>query len=136
MDPHPLVFDNSYFKNLMSLEWRPKTVEASGKLQHGALNHYQIVTLRPTGNLQYEATDPSGDTLMMLPTDMALRTDPVFAQHARAYAGDQVCISQQLCTGFVLYCAAIVYWFCVVMCGNCVLVLCCNVRQLCTGFVL
>ena len=99
---NPLVFDNSYFKNLMALEWRPKTVEASGKLQHGALNHYQIVTLCPTGNLQYEATDPSGDTLMMLPTDMALRTDPVFAQHARAYAGDQVCISQQLCTGFVL----------------------------------
>jgi catalase (peroxidase I) len=55
----------------MSLEWRPKKVEASG-------------------NLQFEATDPSGDTLMMLPTDMALKTDAVFAQHARAYAADQV----------------------------------------------
>jgi len=67
---NPLVFDNSYFKNLMSLEWRPKKVEASG-------------------NMQFEATDASGDVLMMLPTDMALKTDPVFAQHAAAYAADQ-----------------------------------------------
>lgn len=46
----PLKFDNSYFKNLLDLEWKPRQWD---------------------GPLQYE--DPS-HTLMMLPTDIALTT--------------------------------------------------------------
>lgn len=65
---NPLKFDNSYFKNLMFLEWKPK--EWPGKLQ-------------------YEATDANGEVLMMLPTDMALRTDPVFREYAQLYATDE-----------------------------------------------
>ena len=34
-----------------------------------------------------------GDVHMMLPTDMALKTDPVFAQHAAAYGPHMPCVT-------------------------------------------
>jgi len=58
----PLKFDNSYFKNLLDLEWKPRQWD---------------------GPLQYE--DPS-HTLMMLPTDLALKTDPKFKEYVVAFA--------------------------------------------------
>lgn len=67
---NPLVFDNSYFKNLMELEWIEKK-------WHEGYN----------GPLQY--TDKDTETLMMLPADMALRTDPEFSKYASLYAKDQ-----------------------------------------------
>ena len=47
---NPLKFDNSFFKNLMGLEWRPKKWD---------------------GPLQFE--DAATGELMMLPSDLALR---------------------------------------------------------------
>jgi hypothetical protein len=62
---NPLKFDNSYFTNLKDLEW---TVRAWD------------------GPTQYE--DPS-KKFMMLPTDVALKTDPAFAPIVAEYAADQ-----------------------------------------------
>jgi hypothetical protein len=61
-----LSFNNEYFRNLMNLEWRPRKWK---------------------GKFQYE--DVATQKLMMLPTDMALRTDPVFRRYARMYADDE-----------------------------------------------
>merc|ERR1719379_2494870 len=62
----PLKFDNSYFQHLMNLEWQKRDWD---------------------GKEQYQ--DVQTKRLMMLPTDMALRTDPVFSKIAREYADDQ-----------------------------------------------
>jgi len=63
---HPLKFDNQYYKNLIQLEWRPRKWE---------------------GPLQYE--DVQTGELMMLPTDMALVTDPKFKDYVELYAKDE-----------------------------------------------
>lgn len=62
---NPLTFDNSYFTLLLNTEWTPRKWD---------------------GNLQY--TDPT-DTLMMLPTDVALLSDDGFRPHVERYAADQ-----------------------------------------------
>ena len=62
---NPLEFDNSYFKNLLEIEWKPKDWD---------------------GNFQY--TDPT-DTLVMLPTDIALIEDATFRVDVERYAADQ-----------------------------------------------
>lgn len=62
----PLHFDNEYFRNLMTLEWQPKSWD---------------------GPMQYE--DVATRSLMMLPTDMALREDEAFKVHAQRYADDE-----------------------------------------------
>lgn len=62
---NPLRFDNSYFRNLMDMEW----------------------TLRDwDGEKQYQ--DKSGQ-LMMLETDLALKSDPKFKEVAQTYADNQ-----------------------------------------------
>lgn len=66
---NPLKFDNEYFRNLVNLEWQPS--DRTG----------------PGGNFQYE--DVPTKTLMMMPTDIALKTDPAFFVHTKAYAEDQ-----------------------------------------------
>lgn len=63
---NPLDFDNSYFKNLMDNEWQERKWD---------------------GNRQFE--DKATQRLMMLPTDIALKTDPEFAKVAREYADSQ-----------------------------------------------
>jgi len=63
---NPLKFDNAFFKNLMHMEWRPRKWE---------------------GPMQFE--DVETGELMMLPTDMALKTDPQFAVFAALYAKDE-----------------------------------------------
>lgn len=63
---NPLKFDNTYFKVLMNMEWIPKKWD---------------------GPLQY--TDKDTEELMMLPTDMCLKTDPEFKKFARMYADDE-----------------------------------------------
>ena len=62
----PLVFDNAYFKNLINLTW---------------------VERKWDGNKQY--TDAESGELMMLPTDLALKTDPSFRHYVELYANDQ-----------------------------------------------
>lgn len=62
----PLKFDNEYFRNLVTLTWKPR--EWDGKLQY---------------------TDVETEELMMLPSDMALKTDPEFRPIAELYARDQ-----------------------------------------------
>jgi ankyrin repeat protein len=62
----PLKFDNEYFRNLMTLTWKPR--EWDGKLQY---------------------TDVETNELMMLPSDMAVKTDPAFREIAELYAKDQ-----------------------------------------------
>lgn len=63
---NPLKFDNSYFKNLMELDWVPR---------------------KWSGRFQY--TDVQSGKLMMLPSDMALKSDPEFRRYALAYAKDE-----------------------------------------------
>lgn len=63
---NPLKFDNGFFKNLMFLEWQPRKWD---------------------GPEQFE--DVLTGELMMLPTDMALRTDSAFAVWAKKYAEDE-----------------------------------------------
>eukprot|EP00339_Tiarina_fusa_P018520 CAMPEP_0117024954 /NCGR_PEP_ID=MMETSP0472-20121206/18486_1 /TAXON_ID=693140 ORGANISM="Tiarina fusus, Strain LIS" /NCGR_SAMPLE_ID=MMETSP0472 /ASSEMBLY_ACC=CAM_ASM_000603 /LENGTH=403 /DNA_ID=CAMNT_0004731543 /DNA_START=34 /DNA_END=1245 /DNA_ORIENTATION=+ len=67
---NPLVFDNSYFTNLLNLDWVEKKWHAG----------YD-------GPLQF--TDKETETLLMLPADMALKTDPEFRKFAEIYAKDQ-----------------------------------------------
>lgn len=62
----PLKFNNEYFRNLMNLEWVPRQWK---------------------GKFQYE--DTATGLLLMLPTDLALKTDPVFSKYARLYADDE-----------------------------------------------
>lgn len=62
---NPTEFDNSYFTNLVNLTWKPREWD---------------------GPLQY--TDEETGTLLMLPTDMALLTDPEFRKHVDRYAKD------------------------------------------------
>jgi hypothetical protein len=62
----PLRFNNDYFKNLMDLDWEPRNW---------------------TGPRQF--ANVGDGRLMMLPTDLALKTDPAFAKFARAYADDE-----------------------------------------------
>jgi hypothetical protein len=62
---NPLHFDNVYFQFLLEKEWTPRNWN---------------------GPLQYE--DQSGK-YMMLPTDLALKTDPEFRKFVEIYAYDQ-----------------------------------------------
>lgn len=61
----PTTFSNLYFQELLNKNWTKKLWN---------------------GPIQFE--DPSG-TLMMLPTDMAVRFDPTFNKYARQYADDE-----------------------------------------------
>lgn len=62
---NPLKFDNEYFRNLLEIEWKPKDWD---------------------GEFQY--TDPT-DTLIMLPTDVALIEDDGFRPHVERFAADE-----------------------------------------------
>ena len=62
----PLKFDNEYFVNLVTKEWRPRTWH---------------------GKFQFE--DVETGKLMMLPTDMALVQDPRFRPYVELYAKSQ-----------------------------------------------
>lgn len=73
----PLKFDNEYFVNLMTLEWKPRAWD---------------------GPMQY--TDVATETLTMLPTDMALRTDPAFRKIAQEYANDQAVFFRDFSSAF------------------------------------
>jgi len=63
---HPLRFDNEYYVNLVSREWRPRKWD---------------------GPVQYE--DVQTGKLMMLPTDLALIEDSSFRKYVEIYAADQ-----------------------------------------------
>jgi len=63
---NPLKFDNAFFKNLMFMDWKPRQWD---------------------GPLQYE--DVLTGELMMLPTDLCLKTDPQFRVWAEKYANDE-----------------------------------------------
>ncbi|KAL5593506.1 hypothetical protein FOBRF1_012608 [Fusarium oxysporum] len=68
---NPTRFSNQYFRLLLSEKWTEKTVPESG------------VT-------QFSSVDPdTEEELMMLPTDMALTTDPEFSKYVRLYADDK-----------------------------------------------
>lgn len=62
----PLVFDNEYFVNLIERDWVAREWDS---------------------NFQY--TDAATKSLTMLPTDVALKTDPKFRVHAERYARDE-----------------------------------------------
>jgi len=64
----PLVFDNEYFRNILELEWKEVEIPETGRKQF---------------------VDVATGKLMMLPTDMALKTDESFLPHTQAYAKDQ-----------------------------------------------
>jgi len=63
---NPLKFDNEYFRNLMFLEWKQKVWD---------------------GPVQF--VDVQTEELMMLPTDMALKSDPEFRKYAELYANNE-----------------------------------------------
>jgi len=64
----PLVFDNEYYINILDLEWKEVEIQETGRKQF---------------------VDVATGKLMMLPTDMALKTDPEFLVWTKAYAKDQ-----------------------------------------------
>jgi len=63
---NPLKFDNEYFRNLINMEWKVKQWD---------------------GPVQF--VDVQTEELMMLPTDMALKTDPEFRKYAELYANNE-----------------------------------------------
>lgn len=70
---NPTRFSNAFYKLLLNLEWKPRQL-ASGMSQ--------FVYVDPDAE---EDEEP----LMMLPTDMALKTDPAFRPWVEKYANDQ-----------------------------------------------
>lgn len=67
---NPTRFSNQYFKLLSTLAWKKKIL--------------------PNGIMQFVNYDEDSETeLMMLPTDMALLSDPSFAQWVKKYADDK-----------------------------------------------
>jgi catalase (peroxidase I) len=81
---NPLRFDNEYFRNLMTLEWKPRQWE---------------------GKMQY--TDVATETLTMLPTDMALRDDPKFRVIAQEYCDSQAAFFRDFASAFAKLCAKV-----------------------------
>ena len=67
----PTTLSNEYFRLLMEEKWTPKKTH-NGQAWKGPM--------------QYE--DPSGE-LMMLPTDMAMKSDPKFRKYTELYAKDE-----------------------------------------------
>ncbi|KAF4445790.1 putative heme-binding peroxidase [Fusarium austroafricanum] len=68
---NPTRFSNQYFRLLLSENWAEKTIPESGVLQ-------------------FSSVDPdTEEELMMLPTDIALTTDPEFAKYVQMYAKDK-----------------------------------------------
>jgi len=63
---HPLKFDNMFFKNLLHLDWKIKEWD-------GPEQFVDVLT----------------EELMMLPTDIALKTDAEFRKFVELYAGDE-----------------------------------------------
>eukprot|EP00301_Raphidiophrys_heterophryoidea_P026625 c9237_g1_i1.p1 GENE.c9237_g1_i1~~c9237_g1_i1.p1 ORF type:complete len:418 (-),score=113.47 c9237_g1_i1:147-1349(-) len=74
---NPLRFDNQFFRNLLYLEWRPRKWD---------------------GPFQYE--DVQTGELMMLPTDMALKTDPEFRKYVELYAKDEAVFFEDFAKAF------------------------------------
>jgi len=74
---NPLKFDNGFFKNLIFMEWRPRKWD---------------------GPLQYE--DVLTGELMMLPTDLCLKTDPQFRPFAESYAKDEALFFRDFADAF------------------------------------
>ncbi|KAI9040554.1 peroxidase [Aspergillus affinis] len=70
---NPTRFSNQFFKLLLKLEWKPRTLS--------------------NGVQQFNYVDPDADEddepLMMLPTDISLITDPSFRQWVERYAEDK-----------------------------------------------
>jgi cytochrome c peroxidase len=70
---NPTRFSNSFFKLLLQLDWKPRKLA--------------------TGMTQFVYEDPDAEDeeepLMMLPTDMALKTDPAFLPWVQRYAEDK-----------------------------------------------
>jgi len=74
---NPLVFDNSYFKDLLTKKWTKVT--------------------NSEGNEQY--ADETGE-VMMLPSDMALLEDPIFKGLVEKYAADQTAYFKDFSTAY------------------------------------
>jgi peroxiredoxin len=69
---NPIRFSNQYFKLLLNLEWKKRTLD--------------------NGVVQFSYSDPDApedEPLMMLPTDIALITDPEFVKWVHEYADDK-----------------------------------------------
>merc|ERR1712233_227982 len=73
----PLTFNNEYFTNLMNLKWRKKEWD---------------------GPEQFE--DVATGKLMILPTDMALKTDPKFRVYTELYAKDAALFRKDFAVAF------------------------------------
>lgn len=99
---HPLKFDNTYFKNLLELTWRPR--KWSGPMQceeeaHTVPTLTHCIPLCPASNAVYRPLarhcvhcryeDEQTGQLMMLPTDLALTTDSKFKPTVQKFAKDE-----------------------------------------------
>jgi len=68
---NPTRFSNQYFRLLLSENWKEKTIPESGVLQFSSVD------------------EDTEEELMMLPTDMALTTDPEFSKYVHIYSKDK-----------------------------------------------
>ena len=73
----PLRFNNEYFTNLMNKQWKAREWD---------------------GPLQY--TDVETETLIMLPTDLALKTDPSLRKIAQEYADNESAFFRDFSSAF------------------------------------
>ncbi|KAK2734545.1 hypothetical protein FQN57_001650 [Myotisia sp. PD_48] len=72
---NPIRFSNQYFKLLRNLEWKKRT------LSNGVVQFNYVDEDVPE--------DERDEPLMMLPTDMAMLSDPVFSKWVARYAEDK-----------------------------------------------
>ncbi len=78
---HPVRWDGEFFENLFNLEWE-RTKSPAGKWQYVAKGGTAVATVP-------DAHDPSKKHApMMLTTDLALRTDPIYGPIARRFYED------------------------------------------------
>ncbi|KAJ4006080.1 hypothetical protein NW752_001327 [Fusarium irregulare] len=68
---NPTRFSNQYFRLLLSETWTEKTIPESGVLQFSSVD------------------EDTEEELMMLPTDIALTTDPEFSKYVQIYSKDK-----------------------------------------------
>mmetsp|Transcript_26224 Transcript_26224/g.66206 ORF Transcript_26224/g.66206 Transcript_26224/m.66206 type:complete len:201 (+) Transcript_26224:120-722(+) len=78
--PNHTTFDNSYFQLLLRQTWTPSTEKFAQR-----------------DRVQYQNPD---DSLMMLPSDIALVTDPAFRRYVELYASDEGVFRRDFATAF------------------------------------
>ena len=87
-----MAFDNEYFVNLVERTWKPRKWDGNFQFEGTARVPPRPPAPSPASPLSPVTphTDDESGKLMMLPTDIALVTDPKFRPYVELYAKSQV----------------------------------------------